>query len=57
MMMTRHDVRNAIIDALEQVSHDTPEYYALNHLRPEKLAELENFLVKFLSEVGIKFVI
>ena len=56
-MMTRHDIRNAIIDALELVSHDTPEYYALNHLRPEKLAELENFLVKFLSEVGIKFVI
>lgn len=56
-MMTRHDVRNAIIDALEQVSHDTPEYYALNHLRPEKLAELEDFLVKFLVSVGIKFVI
>jgi len=56
-MMTRYDIRNAMIDALEQVSHDTPEYYALNHLKPEKLAELENFLVKFLSEVGIKFVI
>ena len=57
MMMTRHDIRNAIIDALELVSHDSPEYYALNHLRPEKLAELEDFLVKFLVSVGIKFVI
>lgn len=56
-MMTRHDVRNAVIDALEQVSHDSPEYYALNRLRPEKIAELEDFLVKFLVSIGIKFVL
>lgn len=55
--MTRYDVRNAVIDALEKVCNDTHEYYALNHIRPEKLAELEDFLVKFLGSIGIKFVL
>lgn len=56
-MMTRYAVRNAMIDALEQVCQDTPTYYLLNHLPAEKQTELENFLVKWLTEIGIKFVV
>lgn len=56
-MMTRHDVRNAMLDALEQVCQNTSEYYSINHIKPEKLTELEDFLVKFLESIGIKFVL
>ncbi len=56
-MMTRYDIRNAMIDALEQVCSETHEYYALNHIKPEKLSELENYLVDFCKSIGIKFTI
>ena len=54
-MITRHAIRNAMIDAIEQICEDTGEYYNLNHLSADKLCELEDFLVKFLASVGFKF--
>jgi hypothetical protein len=50
--MTRHDVRNAMIDALEKISRKDG-YYALNHLTVDKMCELEDFLVNFLPSIGI----
>ena len=50
--MTRRDVRNAMIDALEKVS-GLDDYYSLNHLTTDKMCELEDFLVDFLPSIGI----
>ena len=54
-MMTRYALRNAMIDALERVSNDTQTYYTLNHIPPDKLKELEDFLVRFLKDLGVEF--
>ncbi|MBU1108619.1 MAG: hypothetical protein KKB51_18225 [Candidatus Riflebacteria bacterium] len=51
--MTRHAIRNAMLDALEKVS-TRDDYYAINHISTEKLCELEDFLVGFLPSIGIK---
>jgi hypothetical protein len=52
-MITKHDVKDAIIDALERVCENTQEYYVLNHLPPERNAELEQFLAAWLQKLGI----
>jgi hypothetical protein len=56
-MITRHAIRNALLDALEQACENTQEYYALNHCKPAQLAELEEYLVKWLENIGIKFTV
>lgn len=55
--MNRYSVRNAMIDALERVSDATGEYYQINHVSPEKMADLEEYLVKWLESIGIKLVV
>jgi hypothetical protein len=57
-MMTRYAVRKQIqplIDRLEQECQDTSDYYSLNHATPEKFCQLEDLLVNWLQEIGIKF--
>jgi hypothetical protein len=51
--MTRHDVRNAMIDAIEKVA-SKDEYYNINHITTDKMCILEDFLVDFLPTIGIK---
>ena len=51
--MTRHDLRNAMIDALEQVSK-RQDYYALNHATTQQLCELEDLMVSWLRKIGLK---
>lgn len=59
-MMTRYAVRKQIqplIDALEQECQDTGDYYSLNHATPAQFCELEDALVKWLENIGIKFTV
>jgi hypothetical protein len=51
--MTRHDLRNAIVDALEKVC-SRQDYYALNHATVQQLCELEDILVNWLQKIGLK---
>ena len=53
--MQRYDVRNKMVDALEQACADTGEYYKLNHCSSQQLCELEDLLVTWLKSIGIKF--
>jgi len=54
-MITRHAIRNAMIDALEQACDDTQTYYCLNSATTQQYCELEDLLIKWLEKVGIKF--
>ena len=53
-MITRHQIRNAMLDAFERVCENTQEYYRLNQAPEAKLYELENKLVVWLRSIGIE---
>ena len=53
-MITRHQIRTAMVDAFEQIAENTQEYYRLNSAHEAKLYELENKLVDWLRSIGIE---
>ncbi len=58
--MQRYGVRKAmqkLLDNLETECENTQDYYCLNSASSQQFCELESVLVKWLTELGIKFVV
>jgi hypothetical protein len=56
--MQRYGVRKAmhkLIDELEPECENTQDYYYLNSASSQQLCELEDALVKWLENIGVKF--
>lgn len=53
-MITRHQIRNAMIYAFTQIAENTHEYCRLSQAPEAKLYELENKLVDWLRSIGIE---
>lgn len=56
--MQRYGVRKAmqkLIDELEPECDNTHDYYQLNSASAQQLCQLEDVLVNWLKQIGIKF--